>query len=135
MRVLLDTNVVLDVLLDRAPFAADSSSVWAACDSGQLTGFLSASSLTDVFYIARRTSGIAAARAAVGLCLATFEIAPLDRQTLEDATMFAGNDFEDNVQLASALRSGLAAIVTRNGEDFIDAAIAILTPQALLAQL
>lgn len=54
MRVLLDTNVVLDVLLKRQPFVEQASALWQACDEGQLVGYITASSLTDIFYIARR---------------------------------------------------------------------------------
>ena len=65
MRVLLDTNVVLDVLLDRQPWAVDAGAIWAACDQGRLDGFVTASSMTDFFYIARRASDLPAARAAL----------------------------------------------------------------------
>lgn len=135
MRVLLDTNIVLDVLFDRAPFAVDASAIWAACDAGRLVGFLPASTLTDIFYIARRTTDLARARVAVGLCLAAFEIAPVDRQTLEDATVLPGADFEDNVQITCAIRAGVDAIVTRNGDDFAHAPILVLTPAELLTRL
>lgn len=131
----MSSFVVLDVLLDRVPFVADSSAIWAACDSGRLVGFLSASTLTDIFYIARRATDITTARTAIGLCLAAFEIAPIDRQTLEHATTLLGNDFEDNVQIACATRAGVEAIVTRNGDDFVHAPMSVLTPTELLAQL
>lgn len=135
MKVLLDTNIVLDVLLDRAPFVNDSSAIWDACDSDILVGFLPASTLTDIFYIARRATDLARARVAVGLCLAAFEIAPVDRQTLEEATSLPGNDFEDNVQIACAIRAGADAIVTRNHDDFAHAPILVLTPAELLSRL
>jgi hypothetical protein len=96
MRVLIDTNILLDVLLDRAPFVTDSSSIWAACDAGQLVGYISASALTDIFYIARRAVDLATARIAVGICLSAFEICPVDRQTLERATTLSGSDFGDH---------------------------------------
>ena len=65
MRVLLDTNILLDVLLDRAPFVTDSSAIWAACDGGRLVGVLPASTLTDIFYIARRVTDRASCRRVV----------------------------------------------------------------------
>jgi predicted nucleic acid-binding protein len=49
MRVLLDTNILLDVLLNREPFVADSSAIWAACELGTSAGFVSGSALTDIF--------------------------------------------------------------------------------------
>jgi len=135
MKVLLDTNILLDVLLDRDPFVVDSSAIWAACDAGNIDGFISASTLTDLFYIARRAADVPIARIAIGLCLATFEIAPVDRPTLEHAAALPGDDFEDNVQIASATIAGLDAIVTRNGADFAGAALPVLTPSELIARL
>jgi predicted nucleic acid-binding protein len=135
MKVLIDTNIVLDVLLDRTPFVVDASAVWDTCDDGRLVGFLPASTLTDIFYVARRTTDLSRAQVAVGLCLAAFEIAPVDRQTLEDATALPGADLEDNLQIACAIRIGVAAIVTRNGADFVHAPMPVLTPAELIAQL
>lgn len=135
MKVLLDTNILLDVLLARAPFVTDASAIWAACDAGDLTGCISASTLTDIFYIARRATDIPTARIAIGLCLATFDIVPIDRQTLEQAAALSGDDFEDNVQIACATIAGLDAIVTRNTAHFAGAALPILPPAELVARL
>jgi predicted nucleic acid-binding protein len=135
MRVLIDTNILLDVLLDRPPWAVEASAIWGACDAGHATGYISASTLTDIFYIARRATDVPTARLAVGLCLNTFEICAVDRQTLEQAALLPGGDFEDNVQIACALIAGLDAIVTRNSADFVAAPIPILTPTELLVRL
>ncbi len=135
MRVLIDTNIVLDVLLDRHPWVVDSSQVWAACESGRITGYIPGSAMTDIFYVARRMTDIATAQIAVGLCLATFKIAPVNRPVLERAVALSGSDFEDNVQLACALEERLDALVTRNPADFAGAPLSILTPAELLAQL
>jgi hypothetical protein len=72
---------------------------------------------------------------AIKLCLDSFQICSVDKQTLERATEFEGNDFEDNLQIACALASGLDAIVTRNKADFKTAAIAVIEPAELLRQI
>lgn len=135
MRVLLDTNIILDVLLDRQPWSVDASAIWEACEQGLMIGVIPASAVTDIFYIARRASDVATARVAIGLCLATFEVSSVDRQMIEQAALFPGDDFEDNVQVACALAASLDAIATRNPNDFAGAPIPILTPAQLLAQL
>ncbi len=135
MNVLIDTNLVLDVLLKREPWLADSERVWQACDEQRMTGYLLASTLTDIFYIARKILGRQAAREAVELCLTTFAICPLDQTVLEQALLLPGADFEDNVQIAAATHSGLDAIVTRNPNDFSGASLPILLPATLLPQL
>jgi predicted nucleic acid-binding protein len=135
MRVLLDTNVVLDVLLKRQPFVVEAIALWKACDEGQMVGYITASSLTDIFYIARRLTDATRARASVRICLDAFEVCPVDRVTLEHAERLPGGDFEDNLQMACATLAGLDAIVTRDPAGFKTSTISIVDPATLLAQL
>ena len=135
MRVLFDTNVVLDVLLKRAPWVTESAAVWHASDEGRITGYVLASVLTDIFYIARKQVNVETARVAVRTCLEAFEICPVDRETLEQAEVLPRKDFEDNLQIAGATIASLDAIVTRNKGDFAGAKLVVLTPAELLAQL
>jgi len=65
MRVLLDTNVLLDVLLKRDPWVAQSSAVWQAHDEGQIVGHVMACAIAGIFYIARRLTALETARTAV----------------------------------------------------------------------
>ena len=86
MTVLLDTKVLLDVLLGREPFAADSAKVYDACDRGRLTGFLCASAVTDLFYIIRKATGESdRARALVEDICRGLMIAPVNRAVIEEA--------------------------------------------------
>ncbi|MCB0242117.1 MAG: PIN domain-containing protein [Anaerolineae bacterium] len=135
MRVMLDTNVVLDVLLKREPFVQDSVAVWRAIDEGRLVGHVSATSITDIFYVARRLTDLETAHEAVRICLEAFEICPVDRQVLDRANHLSGRDFEDNVQIACAEALDLEAIVTRNTQDFAFASMVVFTPTALLDHL
>ena|SRR2546421_12809489 len=135
MQILLDTNVVLDVLLKREPWVTDAAAIWQASDEGRVTGYLVASTLTDIFYIARKLVGLAVARDAMDVCLAAFEICIVDRQALEQAAHSPGNDFEDNLQIACATLAGLEAIVTRDKDGFKSASIPVFTPAEFLAQM
>jgi predicted nucleic acid-binding protein len=135
MRILLDTNVVLDVLLRREPWVSEASAIWKANDDGRMVAYLMASALTDIFYIARRLVGLEAARAAVQTCLEAFEFCPVDRHTLERAHVLSGTDFEDNLQMVCAEIAQLDAIVTRDPGDFKNSTITALTPANVLARL
>jgi hypothetical protein len=79
MKVLLDTSVLLDLLLNRSPWAADMATVWNAHRRGQIEAFLAAFTVPTVFYIVRRQTDLATARTAVADCLATLHIAPVDQ--------------------------------------------------------
>jgi predicted nucleic acid-binding protein len=135
MNILIDTNIVLDVLLERPPWLVEAEQIWDACDTGKITGYLAATSVTNIHYIARRMRDLRHAQIAVGLCLGTFRIAPIDDMTLVHATSLPGADFEDNLQIASALIANLDAIVTRDPPGFANAPLPILRPHELLARI
>lgn len=133
-RLLFDTNVVLDVLLNRQPWVAEASRLWKATDEGGIVGYIVASSLTDIFYVARRLAGLDTAHRAVQVCLDAFEICPVDRSALEQAAAFPGDDFEDNVQIACASHLALDGIVTRDPQGFMSSPLPVLTPLEAIAR-
>lgn len=100
MKVLLDTNIVLDVMLKRPQWFKDSLSIWQAHEISVITGCISATSITDIFYLVARATNEATARKVVKLCLNSLEILPVNKQTLILADSLVGRDFEDNVQIA-----------------------------------
>jgi predicted nucleic acid-binding protein len=115
MRVLVDTNIILDFLLEREPFLHDAEALFQGIASGQIIGYATATTLTDIFYISRRhTQSIERARQATAITLAIMEICPVDRSVLELALASTTLDFEDAVQIACAMIQSLDAIVTRD---------------------
>ena len=135
MRILLDTNVVLDVLLKRQPWVVEASAIWQANDAGRVTCYLIASTLTDIYYIARRLAGQETARVAVRTCLDAFEFCSVDRQALELAYVLPGQDFEDNLQMVCADIANLDMIVTRNPDDFKASRVPVFTPAQALEKM
>lgn len=135
MTALLDTNVVLDVLLDRQPFVTESKAVWQACDAGRLRGYITATTITTIYYIVEKTKDRSSATAAVDICLSAFEIGPVYRETIVAARKLGGVDFEDDLQIATAVTSFLDCIVTRNIRDFKTSLIKIYLPADLMAVL
>ncbi len=93
MRVLLDTNIVLNVLLKREPWVSKSKSIWQANDDGLITGYITGTTLTDIFYIARKITDFSMAQKAVTTYLKAFEICTVDRRVIELGVTFQGNDF------------------------------------------
>ena len=135
MNVLLDMNVVLDVLLNRAPWVADSSAVWDAHRDGRISAHLAAFSLPTIFYIVRKQNDLAMAQDGVRVCLETLEIAPVLRSTLELARLQSLSDYEDNLQIACAIEAQLDAIVTRDPAGFAQSPVPAMTPAELLNRL
>lgn len=135
MKVLFDTNVVLDVLLARHPWCEDATALWQAMDDGVLQVVLCASSVTDIHYIVRKGAGSQAALESVRLCLDAFQIGAIDKELLETAYLKHGADFEDDLQIAISERLRLDAIVTRDATGFTDSTIRVLTPAQCRASL
>ncbi len=135
MRALLDTNILLDVLLNRVPWQAEADAILHASREGRLITVVSALTIANAFYVGRRSVGTEAARAGVRDCLAAFEVVALDRDLLEAADAWPGSDFEDNIQVESAIRAGVDCIVTRDPRGFAGSPISVLTPADLLALL
>jgi predicted nucleic acid-binding protein len=135
MRILIDTDVTLDFLLMRQPFAPEAREVFISCTQGQLTGYISAITPVNVFYIARKIIGTSAARSLIGSLLTVVDVCVLDAVTLKAAHHLSLTDFEDAVQTASAQASGIDAIITRNVADYTGAPILVLTPTELLSRI
>lgn len=135
MRVLIDTNIILDFLLEREPFLQDAEALFQAVSMVRLVGYVTATTLTDIFYIAtRHTQNVDRANQAVASTLATMEICSVDRSVLELALASTTVDFEDSLQVACAELQGLDAIVTRDA-DFSAPSIPVLSIHQLLQQL
>lgn len=118
MRLLLDTNVVLDVLLERAPFALNSAAVMAAVETGVAEGFLCATTITTIHYLTAKAVGRTAAEKQIAALLRIFQIAPVTDVVLSSALGSKAGDFEDAVLIESARAVAVDAIVTRNPADF-----------------
>ena len=135
LRVLVDTNVVLDLLLQRDPWYSQCQAFWQARDAGRLVAYLPASVLTDIYYISRRIVGNDLAHQIVTRCIREFGLLALYRGILEAALALPGTDFEDNVQIACANAAHLDFIVTRNIADFRQSPIQALEPPDLVKRL
>lgn len=136
MRALIDTHIVLDFLLQRQPFFQDAELLFQAIATGQVIGYITATTLTDIFYIARRhTRSIERARQAVYETLTAMAVCPIDRAVLESALNSNLADFEDAVQIFSAVAQSLDAIVTRDTQGFVSSPVPVLSVQELLLQV
>jgi predicted nucleic acid-binding protein len=132
LKILFDTNVVLDLLLDRAPFAEASEQILSRVEAGELSGYLCATTVTTIHYLAARALGARRALAEVRKLLALFEIAPVNRPILESALESDFSDFEDSVLYEAARQVGADAIVTRNKPDFRQARLPVHSPEEMI---
>jgi predicted nucleic acid-binding protein len=132
VKVLFDTNVVLDVLLDRVPFSVPAARLFAHVESGGLEGYLCATTVTTIHYLAAKQIGRPRAKDHLIDLLKLFEVAPVNRLVLETALSTSLSDFEDAVILAAAHHAGIEALITRNAKDFRNKLLPIHSPDQLL---
>jgi len=135
VKVLFDTNVVLDVLLAREPHAAVAARLFALVDSERIDGAVCATTVTTVAYVATKAVGGRQAKKLLRQLLDLFAVAGVDRQVLEAALRLDFEDVEDAVIHEAARAWGAAGIVTRNGRDFARASLPVFDPAELLAAL
>jgi predicted nucleic acid-binding protein len=133
VKVLFDTNVVLDQLLEREPHVDAAEQLLGLVDAGLLEGLICSTTVTTIHYLASKAVGAQAAMGSVRKLLSFLDVACVDREVLRSAIDFGFADFEDAVIHEAARLAGAAAIVTRNGRDFARSELPVFSPAEMLA--
>ena len=135
MILLLDTNIILDIILVREPFFQDSSKIFELIDGIKIKGCVTASSITDIYYIVKKNSGHANAISFIESLIITIDPVNVNRDTITLALHSNFADFEDAVQSASAELNNVDLIISRNTKDFIGGKIPAQTPTDFLKNI
>jgi predicted nucleic acid-binding protein len=132
VRILFDTNVVLDVLLARSPHHVASTQLMDGVARKTFDGLLCATTITTIHYLASKAAGTAAARRHVTDLLNLFEVAAVTRVVLLDASRLGFIDYEDAVLHEAGRHAGATGIVTRDARGFRGASLSLYEPAELL---
>ena len=135
MRVLFDTNVLLDILLEREPYIEVASKLFSLVDNGRIKGSICATAVTTAYYMTAKGLGSKRAHDQVRTLLSMFEVATVDGGVLQRALDSSFSDYEDSVVHEAANAAGIGAIVTRNAQGFTRATIPVFEPHELLAAI
>ena len=135
IKALIDTNVILDIALKRELFFKDASNLFAKIDNQIFEGYISASSITDIYYIVSKQLNKKIAHEFLLNLIQVLELAGVDREIVEQALASQLSDFEDAIQVFSAKSNGIDFIVTRNIGDFSDSEIPVKTPAEFINML
>ena len=127
MKILVDTNVILDVLCNRPEFVEASSKVWKYCEVDQIEGYISALSVPNIVYILRKELTPQKTEQLIQQITMIFKV-------VAAAEMFS-SDYEDALQMCQASRIKADYIVTRNIRDFKDSKVPALKPSELLERI
>ncbi len=135
MKVLFDTNIILDVLLDRKPFSEHASYLMSKVERSEINGFLCATTITTIHYLLSKYLDKEKAIDSINSIMALFEVASVNRLVIENALKSKFTDFEDAVLHESARHAGAEYIITKNINDFKITKIPVFTPAEFLNML
>ena len=134
MKILIDTNIILDYALIRQPFYDLADRIFVSIEQEKIEGYICASAFTDLFYILRKPRGKEWTLIFLGKLANLCHIASVDSAIVKKALIKHHKDFEDDIQYYSAVFAGLDAVVTRNPNDFPNSSLRILSPEQLLQE-
>lgn len=129
MKVMIDTNVIIDVLLERENFVEESYKVLSMCEEHLISGFVSASSVTDIYYLVRKyTHSTELAYKTIGKLLEIVKVCGVTNNDVLTAFQKKAKDFEDCLVSVCAKSNNCNYIITRNKKDFENFEVEALTP-------
>ncbi len=135
MKVLIDTNIILDVLCSRQAFLEDSAKVFKLCEVSKISGYISALSVPNIVYIMRKELDAEKIREILEKLFLIFTIVDLKAEDLKKAADMNFKDYEDAVQSTCAFRVQADYIITRNIKDFAGSRVMAIRPSELFERL
>ncbi len=135
MKILIDTNVILDVLCKREEFYENSLKIWKYCEIGKLKGYVSALSVPNIVYILRKELTPEKTQQIIEQIFLIFKVGDLKADDLKKAASMQNPDYEDNLQMICAARLKADFIVTRNIKDFTSSKVTAVKPSELLDRI
>ena len=136
MKIFVDTNLFIDILLNREPFSSNSAMVYKLCENNLIEGYIAPITVNNIYYICRKAQEIELIKEFLSGMATVFTIATLDSDSIKKANKLRMHDYEDALQYAMALQSGCEYLVTRNVKDFKHMThIKVLTPEDFLKTL
>ena len=134
---LVDTNVVLDALANRKPWAKDAQDLLFLASQGKAALFVSGSTITDVFYLANKHVYHDPSRSieVIRILLDSLSVVDVGFDACLHAAYSSIADYEDAVVAEAARQANLGYIVTRNEKDFAQSPVSAISPHEFLALL
>ncbi len=128
-KLFLDADVIIDFFTDRQPHVNSSSELFELNEQGNVKLFISAVSISNIYYIVRKFLGHKKTIGVIETLTEMTEIVGTQKQEIIQALKNNFKDFEDSIQYSCALNiKDIDAIITRNVKDYRNSSIAVMTP-------
>jgi predicted nucleic acid-binding protein len=134
MKILVDTNILIDVAQQREPHLVDSDRVLKWCEAHPGSAFIAWHSISNLYYVLRKPLGDAATRQFIAVMLDFLEVAATGTASAKHALALPMGDFEDAMQCAAAVHAGVDYVVTRDMGDYSGSVVPAIRPADFLSQ-
>lgn len=131
--ILIDSDVILDSLLDRQPFTADSAEILSLCENKQINGYVTGLMIANIYYLLRKEHSAKQILSTIKQLLTFLDVLVIDKNIILQSIDSEFGDFEDALQNYSAESYGLIdTIITRNIKDYKKSSLSIVTPEMFI---
>lgn len=132
--VFIDTDVIIDFLIDRKPFSEEAAAIFSMIDKGNIKGYVSSLSFNNLYYVLRKAGSHKKVIKSLQDLSGLVNILKVDGTIIKSALSSDFKDFEDSVQYFTAQEhKKIDCLITRNVKDFRGIKLPVMTPQAFLA--
>ena len=135
-RIFVDTDIIIDFLIDRQPHAVSSSKIFDLCENEIVEIYTSSLCLNNVHYIIKKVIGDAKARVIISELLELIEVLGVTKVDILNALKSDFKDFEDAIQHSVAVNeNNIKSIITRNTKDYKRSKISVFSPNAFIIMI
>ncbi len=134
-KILLDTNIVLDIALNRDKFGENAGKLILFIVRNNINSYVTASSITDIYYVLRKEKGHATSIEFLKDFVQIVSIIGVDEKIIINALESRMKDFEDAVQVETAINNNIDVIITRDKRDYQDLELKVLSPVEYVEEL
>lgn len=132
-KVLFDTNIILDIALQRESFFENAFKLFELIDQNRIAGYITASTVTDIYYIAKKEKGHTESLEFIKGLIEVVELVGIDKETIQKALKYRIKDFEDAIQVSAVEINEIDCIITRNTKDFKNIQLDVYSPKEFLS--
>jgi predicted nucleic acid-binding protein len=134
IKILIDTNIILDIALKREPYFTDSVNVLKKIDNKTVYGFVTATTITDIYYIAKKDKGHSLVIEFITNLIQFVDLIGIDKDIIIESLTSGISDFEDAIQSVASVYNDIDYIITRNTRDFRNSKVKAITPTEFVNQ-
>lgn len=134
-KILIDTNVIIDIALEREPFVNDSKELIKLIDNQNIEAYISATAVTDIYYITKRKTSHEQVINFLENLFVFVSVLPVNESIVKMAMKIENNDFEDAIQIETSKQNDISVVITRDKKDYANSGLRVFCPNEYIKEL